>query len=138
MRLIAILFCLFMVSAAPCLAQTVGQPMPDAKGMTLEIEGRVRLNISLVERRMQLVFMDTAGKVIESPFRRVIVHVDRSGTDSGAMHLLFRPVLGNPVLRHERVIPPPDRYRLRIVLYPLADDDRGMFALPVQTFVWSE
>lgn len=118
--------------------QTIGQALSDNRGLMIDVQGRITLNVRLVDRRMQLVFIDGKGLVTECPFRRVIVHVQRMGMNTPEIHLTMRPVPGKGFLTHPRIIPPPDSYKVRILLYPREEDDAGRVALPQMPFIWQD
>lgn len=138
MRILALLVCALLMFQFSAVAQTIGEKMPDQKGLTLEVQGRGMINMRLVDRRLQLVFMDLDGRVEQCPFSRVVVHIEHRGKNGDEMHLVLRPEAGKAALRHNRYIPPPNTYRVRIVLFPHEDSKEGMLVIPLQTFTWVE
>ncbi|MFA5257208.1 MAG: hypothetical protein WC360_03580 [Opitutales bacterium] len=138
MRTLGILFFFWLALGSALNGQTIGQALPDNKGLMIDVQGEMTLNVRLVDRRLQLIFVDDKGLVTECPFSRVIVHLRRTGIDVPEMHLTMRPVSGLGFVTHPRIIPPPDSYKVRILLYPSEKDDAGRIFLPEMPFIWTD
>jgi len=138
MRTFGLLFSVLLAFSTLTHAQKLGEPLPDQKGLLFDVGGQFALNVRLVDRHMQLIFVDLDGNVMECPFPRVVVHVERRGLKRADMHLSMQPKPGEAFVTHPRVIPPPNRYTLRIYLYPHQDDDLGRVMIPDTVFLWQD
>jgi hypothetical protein len=124
--------CLVFVALFAPLAssQEIGRPIEDGKGVMVVAEGGLSMCIMMVEHRVRVAFVDEAGLVVECPFEKVVLHMERVGQSNDEIHLVMRPEAGMGYITHPRAIPPPEIFHMRIILYPEEGSERGRIVIP--------
>ena len=136
-KLAFVLFSIFFATSAS-FAQTIGEKMPDAKGLVYELEDGQTLNLRIADHKLQLVFLDKDGLVEQTPFKRAVVRIDRIKANGGDLNFLMREDPSVPYMTHPRFIQPPLAFKVHILLYPDENDDEGKLSIPTRYFSWND
>jgi hypothetical protein len=131
-------FALWFALAGSAFAQSIGEPLADGKGLTLQCPDGGSVNVRIADHRIQLYFLDSAGLVEKCPYQKVILRIDRPQVHNGDENLVLRPTDDVPYLTHPRFIEPPYIFQIHLAMYPAEDTDEGRVSLPQTMFRWTE
>ena len=99
----------------------------------LKLDEEHQLNMQVVDHHVVLYFLDAQGLLVAPPYQRVVLEMEEPHGDK-KLHMVMRPDGATPYLTHPRAIPPPYRYRVRMLLYPVDGSDEGRLLVTERDF----
>jgi hypothetical protein len=122
-------FALAVLMVPPLGAQESESAPAGVSAAFVEVQGLGSMHVQVASRRLSIVFVDAEGKPVAPPVQRVVAHVRVVGGKSADLHLMMTTGDDGLYMTNPRVLPAPQRYNVRLVLYP-GTGEEGAISLP--------
>ena len=122
-RLMSLVVLVFFAGMGLVFSQEkLGEPLPDDLGTTVAREGGGFVNVRIVGGRFRVYFLDKDSKLIEPVYPIGIIRYAVKKEYNRKITITLKALKGKPYLEAVRVISPPYRYYIALILTQNVDE----------------